>query len=730
MPETLDPRAHHKVPTLIIRASRFTDERARVPNAFTGSPLQLIGRQHSVRVTKKGTPAFSPTVYKEGASRGKRGVEWVTAVVLDFDHVAGDAALEVDQALRGLAHITYSSYSHGADGPDDNCFRVMLFCSRPMTPDEYGPVWEFANHLLGDYADRQAADLSRIWYLPSCPPERREYAKFRSGDGKVLDVDAILDRNPPRDPKRPGKAGGRVSPPDLDRSGPVPEGERNNFLTRLAGGMRRQGLPYEAILVALCQVNTSRCQPPLEESDVQRIARSVSEYDPASPLILLHRTDAGNAERLVAHAGKDLWFIYVWDDWLYWDGTSWVRDNCGQVMRYALDTVRTTAAFAASMPEKEPRERLFKHAIRTESAGRLAAMVSLARPLLHLRHDILDTHPFLFNVENGTIDLQKNALLREHLRSDLLTKRSPVPFVPAARCPTWEAFLYRVMDGNEDLVRFLQRAVGYSLTASTREQVLFLLYGSGANGKSTFMEVLRLILGDYAMQAEFSTFLKQDSEAVRNDIARLVGARLVAAVETESGLPLAEALVKQMTGGDVVTARFLFKEYFEFRPTFKVWLAANHKPVIRGTDHGIWRRIRLIPFIVTIPENERDPDLGEKLKAELPGILAWAVKGCLDWQEQGLGVPEKVRSATAAFRDEMDVLGGFLTDLCAVEADATGKSAELYAAYKKWAEENGERVMSQKSLAMRLVERGFEPCKGALGARCWRGLRLRVGGSA
>jgi putative DNA primase/helicase len=336
----------------------------------------------------------------------------------------------------------------------------------------------------------------------------------------------------------------------------------------------------------------------------------------------------------------------------------------------------------------------------------------------------------LFNAENGTIDLQKRAYLRPHERGDLLTKRSRVPFIPSARCPTWEAFLFRVMDGNEDLVRFLQRAVGYSLTASTREQVLFLLWGSGANGKSTFMEILRLILGDYAMQAEFSTFLKQDSEAVRNDIARLVGARLVAAVETESGLPLAEALVKQMTGGDVVTARFLFKEYFEFRPTFKVWLAANHKPIIRGTDHGIWRRIRLIPFIVTIPENERDPDLGEKLKAELPGILAWAVKGCLDWQEQGLGVPEKVRSATAAFRDEMDVLGGFLTDLCVVENEATGKSAELYAAYKKWAEENGERVMSQKSLAMRLVERGFEPCKGTLGARCWRGLRLRSGGTA
>jgi hypothetical protein len=333
--------------------------------------------------------------YLEGASRGKRGLALVTAIVLDFDHVPADVAIEVDQALRGQAFITYTSFSHGSGGPDDNCFRVILFISRPMTPDEYGPVWAHANHLLGDYADRHAADASRLWFLPACPPERQGYAKIRFGDGKVLDVDGILDRNPPRDPRRPGKTGTRLpSPDELEPAGPVPEGQRNAHLTRIAGAMRRHSLNHETILAALRQVNASQCRPPLDDADIQRIARSVSSYDPESPLILLHRTDAGNAERLVAHVGRDLWFVYVWDDWLYWDSTSWVRDNCGQVMRLALDTVRTTAAFASSMPEKEPRERLFKHALRTEGAGRLAAMVSLAKPLLHLRHDVLDLHPW------------------------------------------------------------------------------------------------------------------------------------------------------------------------------------------------------------------------------------------------------------------------------------------------------------------------------------------------
>lgn len=270
--------------------------------------------------------------------------------------------------------------------------------------------------------------------------------------------------------------------------------------------------------------------------------------------------------------------------------------------------------------------------------------------------------------------------------------------------------------------------MGYSLTGHTSEQVLLLLYGIGANGKSTFLETVRALLGDYATQADFTTFLKRESDGARNDLARLVGTRFVSAVEAEAGKPLAEALVKQLTGGDTITARFLFREFFDFRPAFKLWLAANHKPTITGGDHGIWRRMRLVPFTVTIPEAERDAKLTSKLAAELPGILAWAVRGWLAWRAAGLGLPPEVQAATASYRDEMDALGPFLDEATAAVDGARITAKELYEAYEAWCAANGERPRSQKGFAMSLRERGFEAVKGSKGVRCWSGLAL--GGEA
>jgi P4 family phage/plasmid primase-like protien len=724
--DLLDPNAIVRVQDLSLHAVRFNNEHSRVPIAFQGSVLGLLGRQHLARVSKKGTPAFSMATYKAGTTRGKRGVAKVTAVVLDFDHLPGDMAEEVHHCLDGYAHVSYTSYSHHADGPDDCCFRVILFCTRALWPREYAAVWQHANHLLGELADAKASDVARLWYMPSCPPERMAVAHLELAQGRLLDVDRILEAVTPnaRSP-RMGKARRAVAKgASIGTRAPVTKGGRNAHLISLAGTMRRRDMDEAAILAALREENAAHCSPLLGDDEICGIVQSVCSYDPSSPLVTSNRTDLGNAERLVAYAGLDLRYIYPWDSWLCWMGRVWERDVSGEILRRSRDTVRTTAAFASAIPDKEPRERLFRHALRTESAGKMQAMVALARPLLFIDPALLDQRPWLFNCGNGTLDLRRGTL-RKHRRGDLLTKVSDVPYDPKATCPRWDAFLDRVMDGNDELITFLQRAVGYSLTGSTREQVLFLLWGIGANGKSTFVDIVRSLVGGYAVQAEFSTFLKQDSDSVRNDVARLVGSRFVAAVEAEGGRPLAEAMVKQMTGGDFVTARFLFKEYFEYKPTFKVWLAANHKPTIRGTDHGIWRRIRLIPFLVTIPEDERDPDLVSKLEDELPGILAWAVRGCLDWQIEGLGHPQDVRDATESFRDEMDALGGLLDECCVVEPSAVVRSSALYLAYKKWAEDNGERVMSKKAMAMRLTERGFQRFKGTRGARCWRGLRLQ-----
>jgi putative DNA primase/helicase len=341
--------------------------------------------------------------------------------------------------------------------------------------------------------------------------------------------------------------------------------------------------------------------------------------------------------------------------------------------------------------------------------------------------DALDAGSWLLNVENGTLDLRTGEL-RPHRRDDLITKIAAVDHDSRATCPTWLAFLDRVLGGSQELAAFLQRAIGYSLTGEATEQVLFLLYGTGANGKSTFLETARALLGEYAIQASFDTFLAKQDVSREHALARLRGARFVSGSEAEAGARLNEVLVKTLTGGDAVTARFLYREFFEYEPRFKVFLAANHKPTIKGSDHAIWRRIRLVPFTVTIPEQERDPKLREKLRAELPGILNWALEGCLAWQREGLGEPPEVKDATAEYREDMDTLAPFITERCETFPDSRGGSTELYKAYATWSGANGEKPMSQTSFSLRLNERGFERKRsGGNGNRVWFGIGLATG---
>ncbi len=702
--------------TAMLRAVRFDHERARVPHPWQGAAQALLGERHQLRRTKKGTPTFSAVEYTEGAHRGKRGVLHATALVMDFDHLDGDQAEQLQDTLqaRGWAHLLCTTWSHKAQGEDDHCLRLLLPVTRPIRPAEYEPVWTAVNAALGHLADPNARDISRIWYVASCPQERVDAAWMRAMEGRAVDVDRAIAASgvQPLEPRKPESV--------VDA---LPEGGRNAGLMSLGGTLRRDGAERPELLEALLTANRERCQPQLEQAEVEGIVDSLLRYDPVSPLLRLNLTDAGNAERFCAHAGDRFGYVHTWASWLHFDGQRWQRDSSGQALRAAFDTQRSTAAEARDLDDPKRRAAILKHALKSESSARLSAALTVSQAMLPVPTERLDRDPDLLTVANGTLDLRTGEL-RHHDRDDWITRLAPVAYDPEATCPRWEAFLHRAMGGNEGLITFLQRAVGYSLTGHSSEQVLLLLYGVGANGKSTFLETLRAMLGDYSAITDFNTFMKRDSEGARNDLARLVGTRFVSAVEAEAGKPLAEALVKQLTGGDTITARFLFKEFFDFRPQFKIWLAANHKPGIRGSDHGIWRRIRLVPFTVTIPEAERDPRLTQKLTAELPGILAWSVRGCLDWREHGLGVPDEIRAATASYQDEMDQLGGFLEEGCVVEPRAVVTAKELYAAYQAWAEANGEKPRSQKALAIGLKERGYQPFRTGQ-ARCWRGLRLR-----
>jgi putative DNA primase/helicase len=272
--------------------------------------------------------------------------------------------------------------------------------------------------------------------------------------------------------------------------------------------------------------------------------------------------------------------------------------------------------------------------------------------------------------------------------------------------------LNRIMDGNERLVDYLAKAIGYSLTGSQKEQKIFLLIGDGANGKTRFLEAIRGVLGDYARATPFLTFLKQNPSVIRNDIARLKGARFVTATEPDRGARLSESNVKVLTGEDKQIARFLYNEYFEFQGTFKVFLAANYKPLIEGKDSGIWRRIQVIPFNVKIPEDEQDKDLKEKLFKEKEGILNWALRGLSKWNAEGLGTLPEIEEVKAEYKKEMDPVGDFLDVCCILEKDQRVQSKDLYKAYKEWCKENGERPMSQKALGMDLKRRGLERRKG------------------
>lgn len=433
------------------------------------------------------------------------------------------------------------------------------------------------------------------------------------------------------------------------------------------------------------------------------------------------RTDLGNAERFVFLYGADVHYLPAWKKWLVWDGKRWVVDETLAVVRLAKETVRAIYAEVANESTAEGRKEMTLHAFKSEADGRIRAMLNLvqAEPGIAITPAQLDTNPWLLSALNGTIDL-RTGQLRKHERTDLITKVVPAAYDLANECPLWLKFLERVLGGDAELLAFMQRAIGYSLTGITNERALFFLYGQGRNGKSKFLEVLRALLAGYAVQADFATFLERKGDGPRNDIAKLFGARLVTSSETGEGKRLNESVVKTLTGDETVSARFLYAEDFEFKPAFKLWLAANHRPVIRGTDEGIWDRVRLIPFTVRITDEEKDGALFEKLVAELPGILAWAVGGCVLWQREGLGLPAAVRVATDQYRRESDTLGAFIDERCELDPDYEEAATPLYLAYAHWCDQGGEYKQTQTKFGGLLGDRGIVSIKRG-------GKTLRVG---
>lgn len=508
----------------------------------------------------------------------------------------------------------------------------------------------------------------------------------------------------------------------------IHEGERDTLLTSLAGSMRRRGASMDAILAALREENITRVVPPLRDKELRKIARSIAKKAPAGRGENL--TDMGNARRFVAqHREYTRSLPNARHPWFNWEGTRWTPDDTGEVVRMAKSTIRSLYVEAEHCGDADAREQILKHAARSEQASRVRALLELAatEPEIALTPDSLDADPWLLNVENGTVDLRTGEL-RAHSRDDLITKMAPVEFNEKAKAPTWHAHLDRVFDGDSELVEFAQRAVGYALTGDTREECFFFCYGQGANGKTTFFETIRALLGDYTQQAEFSTFLARRGEGPRNDIARMRGARLVTAVEAQTDREFDLAVLKQLTGGDTVTARRLYEEAMEFKPQHKIFLAANHKPIIREQTEATWRRIRLIPFTVTIPLKDRIQKLSDKIVAdELPGVLNWALEGCRLWQVDGLPQPKAITRATKAYREENNIIGEFLVRRCEFEPEGWSSASELYRTFADWwVDVHGPRSspvsMGQFSRLLSETKNVHTLKRG--GVRGWQGISL------
>lgn len=465
------------------------------------------------------------------------------------------------------------------------------------------------------------------------------------------------------------------------------------------------------------------------DAAISSTQNSVSDYEPTSSRTnaisnintpekkqSFNRTDMGNSERLIYHHGQDIRYNNIFKKWYLWNDKQWNEDETNQIRQFAKKTVRNIYKEALEEEDGDVRAAISKHAVHSEARAKIESMIALAESEVPILPDDLDKNKWLFNCENGVIDLKTGKLLK-HKREYYMNKISPVSYDPKAQCPLWDSFLQDIMRDekgniNYELIEFLQKAIGYALTGETNEQVVFFLYGKGKNGKSTFLDTIRHLMGDYGKQSNTDSFTVKKNDSVRSDIATLKGSRLVAASESEEGAKLAESLIKQLTGMEPIQARFLYGNPFEFVPQFKIFFTTNHKPVISGDDLGIWRRIRLIPFTVTIPEEKRDKNLPEKfLKQEISGILRWAVEGCLKWQRDGLKPPTEIEKATDLYRSEMDTIGSFINDFCTMHESAKTYSKQLYMRYEDWCQETGELEIPKVTFYKKIEERGFRKKK-------------------
>lgn len=536
--------------------------------------------------------------------------------------------------------------------------------------------------------------------------------------------------------------------------GRVGSGGRNVYLTSKAGKMRRDGFSPSTIRAALISHNIERCEPPLPEDEVERIVQSIGEkpFDPKNDLsgISLQLTDdslgdkaptevcrtaehseVGHAESFVSLYGDSFRYDHIRKKWMVWleDSGVWREDFGGFAHRAMIRTIRARAAIASTITDDAERTSLKKVAHNAENGRGIENAINHAKtlPILAANTHEFDKNPKLLNFLNGTLDLGTMEF-REPWRTDMISRQTAVAYDATAKAPLWEETISQIFNGNTDLISYFQRALGYSLFGRITEQAFFIAHGNGANGKSLVFNTIRKVLGDYGAVTAFATFDADSRNQYGNDLAALRGRRFVIAIEAEQSKRLAEARVKTITGGEPVSCRFLYGEFFEMIPEFKVWLAVNHKPIIRGSDHGIWRRIHLIPFEVTfgspaeidagIAQFPIDRKLDQKLTPEYAGIVNWLVEGFQMWAKEGLNPPACVQAATKEYKWENDTVAQWLEDRCQTGQSLQMSSSAGYGDFRAYLTETGEverAIPSMKVWGIAMGEKGFQKKRTSTG---------------
>lgn len=725
---------------------------------------------------KLNLPGYSLATFAND-HRAKANVATVTALALDYD--AGttsiDAALALWARYEGFLHTTWS---HSIERPR---FRVLLRISRRITAEEHELIlpWVFAQARKAGHAiDAKAKDPSRFWFAAGVAHTDAPYS-FRALTGTTLEVEVVLaavraeqnEQKKRRQPKpspapRTTPAGRKDKYTEaalrkaIDAIAGAPEGARNNVLNKeafslaglVASGELDEGRVREALLDAadVAGLKPAEARKTIESGLRQgsKKPRQVPESKPREPEWSLAETPAPGPESIdevleeaealtndgdgkpparnaesfsqvflsegfVADHVSDLRFVHE-SGWICWNGTRWERDDL-RPHHLAKAAVKKAAERARVVYEQTIATKVVGALLKANTVG---AVVQLAKsdPRFVIHQRDLDADPWILNCTNGVLDLKTGAL-REHRREDLCLKVCPVAFDADATAPQWERFLERVLPDPE-VRAFVQRLAGYACTGVIREHVLPIFFGKGRNGKGTFIETLQFVLGDYARTVPASLLrVQHNGDAHPTVQAQLFGVRFAPAQETEKRFVLAEALVKQLTGGDRISARYMRQDFFDFEPTHKLFVASNYKPTIVGTDEGIWSRVMLIPWTAYIPPEERDTELKNKLRAEASGILAWVVRGCVAWQKTGLAPPESVRVATQGFRQESDAIGRFLDDRCVRLKGARVQASALYQAFEQWCRGEGEKAESQKAFGSVLTEREIE--RKTINGRQW-----------